>query len=216
MQALLRNMLISALLLGLFAIAGSAIVAVTYDLTDETIAENERLYLLNSLHIIIDKSEHDNDLFGDSIQVIEPDLLGSKKPQTVYRARKTGVPVAAVFTTVAPDGYNGDIHLLVGIYADGSLAGVRALKHLETPGLGDKIEADRSDWIDSFNGLSLHKPDAKGWAVKKDGGQFDQFTGATITPRAVVKAVHKALLYFQQHRDALFAPLTPDKENNDG
>ena len=206
MKALLRNMLISALLLGLFAIAGTAIVAITYDLTDETITENERLYLLNNLHIILSEDEHDNDLFADTIQLVDPQLLGSKKAQTVYRARKAGQPVAALFTSVAPDGYSGDIHLLVGIYADGRLAGVRALKHLETPGLGDKIEADRSDWIRSFDGRSLQQPESKGWAVKKDGGQFDQFTGATISPRAVVRAVHNTLLYFEQHKAAVFAP----------
>lgn len=208
----MRNMIISALLLALFSIAGTAIVALTFDLTRDTIAENERVYLLNSLHIIIDEDEHDNDLFSDTKQLLAPDLLGSKKAQTVYLARKGGKPVAAVFSSIAPDGYNGNIHLLVGVYADGTLAGVRVLKHLETPGLGDGIEADRSDWIQDFAGLSLSQPDNKGWAVKKDGGRFDQFTGATITPRAVVKAVHNTLLYFRQHRATIFAPATPTEE----
>jgi len=206
MKALMRNMIISALLLGLFAVAGTAIVSLTFDLTRDTIADMEREYLLNSLHIILAENEHDNDLFSDTRQLLAPQQLGSKKPITVYRARKAGKPVAAVFSSVAPDGYNGDIHLLVGVYADGSLAGVRVLKHLETPGLGDRIEADRSDWILGFDGLTLRHPDNKGWAVKKDGGSFDQFTGATITPRAVVKAVHKTLLYFQQNRQMIFAP----------
>jgi electron transport complex protein RnfG len=201
---LMRNMLISALLLGVFAVLGTAIVSYTYDVTAETIADNEREYLLQNLHVIISPDEHNNEIYADTIQVTDPELLGSKSPVTVYRARRDGKPVAAVLTPVAPDGYGGDIHLLVGIYADGTLAGVRVLKHMETPGLGDRIEADRSDWILGFAGKSLADPGPAGWAVKKDGGVFDQFTGATITPRAVVKAVHKTLLYFQAHREQLF------------
>jgi electron transport complex protein RnfG len=204
--SLVRNMIISALLLGIFAVLGTAIVSFTYDVTADTIAGNERDYLLENLHVIISPSQHDNDLYADTIQVTDAELLGSKQPVTVYRARREGRPVAAVLTPIAPDGYGGGIHLLVGIYADGSLAGVRVLKHQETPGLGDRIEADRSDWILGFTGKTLDNPGPEGWAVKKDGGQFDQFTGATITPRAVVKAVHKALLYFQAHREQLFAP----------
>ena len=205
-MSLVRNMIISALLLGIFAVLGTAIVSFTYDVTADTIAGNERDYLLKNLHVIISPSQHDNDLYTDTIQVTDADLLGSKQPVTVYRARREGRPVAAVLTPIAPDGYGGGIRLLVGIYADGSLAGVRVLKHQETPGLGDRIEADRSDWILGFTGKTLDNPGPEGWAVKKDGGQFDQFTGATITPRAVVKAVHKALLYFQAHREQLFAP----------
>jgi len=205
MNKLVRNMLISALLLGIFAVLGTAVVSFTYDVTADTIAANERDYLLNNLHVIISADQYDNEIYSDTIQVTNPTLLGSKSPVTIYRARKGGQPVAAVLTPVAPNGYGGEIHLLVGIYANGSLAGVRVLKHQETPGLGDRIEADRSDWILGFAGKSLDNPDAAGWAVKKDGGRFDQFTGATITPRAVVGAVHNALLYFQAHREEIFA-----------
>ena len=111
---------------------------------------------------------------------------------------------AAVLTAVAPEGYGGGIRLLVAINYDGTLAGVRVLSHHETPGLGDKIEAERSDWILQFEGLSLENPAPRNWRVKKDGGRFDQFTGATITPRAVVAAVYDALVYFEAHREALF------------
>jgi electron transport complex protein RnfG len=202
---LLRNMIISALLLGIFAVLGTAVVSFTYDVTAETIADNEKAYLLQNLHVIISPDEHDNDIYTDTIQVTDPQLLGTPKPITVYRARRGGQPVAVVLTPDAPNGYGGAIQLLVGIYADGTLAGVRVLKHQETPGLGDRIEADRSDWILGFAGKSLDDPGPAGWAVKKDGGRFDQFTGATITPRAVVGAVHNALLYFQAHREQLFA-----------
>jgi len=116
-----------------------------------------------------------------------------------------GKPVAVLATPVAPDGYSGSIKLLVGVYADGTLAGVRVLAHKETPGLGDAIEATRSDWILTFEGKSLNNPPPKAWAVKKDGGAFDQFTGATITPRAVVKAARQFLIYFQQHKEQLLA-----------
>jgi electron transport complex protein RnfG len=122
----------------------------------------------------------------------------------VYRARKYGWPVAVVLAPVAPDGYNGTIRLLVAIKMDGTLAGVRVIQHRETPGLGDAIEAERSDWILGFDGKSLNDPVQEKWKVKRDGGDFDQFTGATITPRAVVKAVNKALLYFRLHGHSLF------------
>jgi electron transport complex protein RnfG len=112
--------------------------------------------------------------------------------------------VAAIFNSVAPDGYNGKIHLLVGVYIDGRLAGVRVVKHAETPGLGDAVEIRKSPWIDDFAGKSLTNPIQERWRVKRDGGDFDQFTGATITPRAVVAAVRNTLLYYQQNADMIF------------
>ena len=129
--------------------------------------------------------------------------LGQRSPQSAYLALKDGAPSALILPVTAPDGYSGAIHLLVGIFADGRLAGVRVLGHKETPGLGDKIELAKSQWIRSFDGKSLSNPGAEGWAVKKDRGEFDQFAGATITPRAVVKAVHGALQYFDAHRAQL-------------
>jgi electron transport complex protein RnfG len=113
--------------------------------------------------------------------------------------------VALVIAAVAPDGYSGSIRLLVGINRDGSLAGVRTLAHRETPGLGDRIEAQRDDWILGFAGKSLDRPALQAWRVKRDGGVFDQFTGATITPRAVVRAVKNSLIYYRDNREALFA-----------
>ncbi len=199
-----RNMVIGALILGLFSVVGTGLVALTYEGTAERIAENERQALLRSLHQLVSPEEHDNDIYADVITVHDKALLGSRDGVNIYRARNAGQPVAAVINSSAPDGYNGTIKLLVGIYYDGSLAGVRVINHRETPGLGDGIEAERSDWILSFNGHSLLNPETDGWKVKKDGGQFDQFTGATITPRAVVKAVYNTLRYYQQHREAIF------------
>lgn len=201
---LYRPVFISAGFLLVFAVIGSGLVAFTFDSTEERIAENQRRALLKSLNQLVPSDRYDNDIFSDTLLVHDPELLGTDKAVSVYRARKGGWPVAAVLAPVAPEGYNGTIRLLVAINLDGTLAGVRVVQHRETPGLGDGIEADRSDWILGFNGKSLSNPVKKGWRVKRDGGQFDQFTGATITPRAVVKAVHKALLYFKLHRQKLF------------
>ncbi|HEX9801962.1 MAG TPA: electron transport complex subunit RsxG [Gammaproteobacteria bacterium] len=205
-------MLVGALILGLFAVAGTGLVALTHDGTAERIAENERQSLLRSLHQIISPDAHDNDIYNDTIAVIDP-LLGTNQPVMVYRARLGKLPVAAVLASIAPDGYAGTIKLLVGINYDGSIAGVRVVSHKETPGLGDAIEAERSDWILGFNGHSLREPQEERWKVKKDGGIFDQFSGATITPRAIVAAVRNTLRYYQNNREALFAA---DEESGNG
>ncbi len=204
MNTLMRQMLISATLLGLFAVLGTGMVALTHEATADRIAANHRARLLKSLHLLVTPDMHDNDLINDMITVTDPEWLGTDKPVRVWRARRQGKPVAVIINAVAPDGYNGRIELLVAIRADGTLLGVRVVGHQETPGLGDAIDANKSDWIHTFDNRSLSNPDRKGWKVKRDGGVFDQFTGATITPRAVVKAVYKTLVYFDAHRDALF------------
>lgn len=214
MEAGARNAALSALLLGLFAAVGTGLVALTHAFTRERIAANERAVLERALHAVMPPSSHDNDLLADRIAVTDPELLGTRRPVTVYRARRGGRPVGVVLTPEAPDGYNGRIRLIVGIYADGTLAGVRVLAHQETPGLGDAIEAEKSDWILGFTGKSLGKPPLERWRVRRDGGDFDQFTGATITPRAVVQAVRNALIYFLRHREALFA--APASGEGDG
>ncbi len=205
-----RSILISAGFLFLFAVLGTGMVAYTYDTTAERIADNERRALLRKLNEVVDTDSYDNDIFTDVILVQSP-LLGTRAPAPVYRARQNGWPVAAVLSPVAPDGYNGAIQLLVGINLEGTVTGVRVLRHQETPGLGDAIEAERSDWIRRFTGKSLNNPDLDGWKVRRDDGEFDQFTGATITPRAVVKAVRNALIYFKANRHQLFAQ-DPEQE----
>jgi electron transport complex protein RnfG len=200
-----RQILVTGLFLYLFAIAGTAFVAFTYQETAERIAENERAALLRRLREIIPPEMHDNDLFHDTIKVRDPALLGTDDPVTVYRVRKHGRPIAVVLTAVAPDGYSGSIKLLIGILFDGTVVGVRVVAHHETPGLGDAIEVERSDWIIRLSGRSLSNPAPERWKVKRDGGVFDQFTGATITPRAVVNAVRLALVYFSRNQEQLFA-----------
>lgn len=199
-----RSMLKNALVLGLFAIATVGLVAVLQQATAGRIANAEREAQVRALSEILPQGSYDNHLLDNSIQ-LHDQLLGSKSPQTAYIALKDGKPSAVILRATAPDGYSGAIHLLIGIQADGRLAGVRVLGHRETPGLGDKIELAKSAWIRSFDGKSLSNPGEDGWAVKKDRGEFDQFAGATITPRAVVKAVHKALQYFDANQEQLFA-----------
>lgn len=201
-----RQIIITTIILLLFAIAGTTLVAYTFEKTRDQIAANERATLLRKLHRLIPADQHDNVLLEDTITARDEALLGSEEPVMVYRARRNGEPVALVIAAIAPDGYSGSIKLLVGINVDGTLSGVRVIAHRETPGLGDAIDENRSDWIYIFDGKSLQAPDVGRWAVKKDGGDFDQLTGATITPRAVVKAARNALLYYQDHQEALFAP----------
>lgn len=195
-----------------FAVFGALLVAITWDATEERIAENERAFLLRTLADVLPEGGYDNAVHEDFITVIDAELLGVAAPVPIYRARRRNQPVAVVLTPVAPGGYSGPIRLLVGIMADGSISGVRVVSHRETPGLGDKIEVERDDWILDFDGRSLGQPPRQRWTVRRDGGEFDQFTGATITARAVVSAVRDALIYFEEHRDELFATPTGAEE----
>jgi len=195
--------LIAGLILGAFAAGGVGLVAVTHELTKERIAANEREAVLRTLKVIIPHERMDNDPLEDRSEVSDPDLLGTETTH-VYRIRSGGKPLALVLDPVVPNGYAGPIHLLVSVLADGTLGGVRVLSDRETPGLGDKIEIAKSNWVLGFNGKSLGNPPVEKWKVKRDGGVFDQFAGATITPRAVVKAVKNTLLYVRQQGPALY------------
>ncbi len=210
----IKNIVTTASLLTLFAVTGAALVGVTFIQTEDDIKYNEKLTLLRKLNNIIPAESYDNDLLLDSIIIKPSRLLSTKEESLAYRARKNSQNVAVVFSSIAPGGYNGSIHLLVGVKTDGTLSGVRVVKHRETPGLGDVVESSRSNWILGFNDKSLSNPDDKGWKVKRDGGIFDQFTGATITPRAVVNAVHNALLYFEKNQQMLFSVNTDQTEAN--
>ncbi|GAB4294781.1 MAG: electron transport complex subunit RsxG [Methylophaga sp.] len=205
MMDLQKHIVRVALLLGLFAVVATTLVALTERNTREQIKENQRQALLNGINALIPHDKYNNDILKDTLLLPATEMLGTDKPTKVYRARQDGKPVAVVLTVIASNGYSGKIHMLVGLYHSGELAGVRVIEHKETPGLGDKIDAQKDDWILQFQGLSLENPPPSRWRVKKDGGEFDQFTGATITPRAVVGAVKKALDYFHNHRDELFA-----------
>ena len=204
MKTILRSMGMAALILTGFSGVGAGLVAVTYNGTKDIIAEAQRAALEASLNQLVPVDRYDNRVVEDTIKVVAPEWLGTDQPVTIYRARKNGQPVALFATPYALDGYSGPIQLLIGVYADGTLAGVRVLAHKETPGLGDAIEEKRSPWILAFTGKSLGNPPLERWKVKKDSGTFDQFTGATITPRAVVKATGRFLEYVQSHQESLF------------
>lgn len=200
-----RSILRSGLLLGLIAVGGVALLSGVHLLTRERIAQQELRVLKERLNQVLPAELYDNDPRGDVLILQRQDFFLHRDPVRVFRARLASQPVAAIMEVTAPDGYHGDIKLLVGILHDGTVTGVRVIAHKETPGLGDPIEARRSDWIDSFRGRSLQDPEPKGWAVRKDGGEFDQFTGATITPRAVVEAVQRALEFHDGNLEELYA-----------
>lgn len=203
-----RSVLKNSLVLALFAAVTVAVVAITQQSTESRIAEAERQAQIRTLGEILPAHSYDNALL-DNVIYLNESLLGHRQDTPAYLASANGLPAAVILQANAPDGYSGTISLLIGIMADGTLSGVRVIRHKETPGLGDQIELAKSPWIKSFTGKSLTNPEESGWAVKKDHGDFDQFAGATITPRAVVTAVHKALQYFDKYHTELFAHLTP-------
>lgn len=188
-----------------FTVIGTAVLAFTYNLTHELIAKTEDEARLKLINQVAPATLYDNDLLQDSLAIAPDALLGNEETMPVYRGRLQGQPSLLVLEAVAPDGYSGKIKLLLAINSSGAILGVRVVNHKETPGLGDYIEIARNKWITLFNGTSHQRLQEADWKVKKDGGQFDYMAGATVTPRAVVKAVHKALHYFEENRDTLFA-----------
>ncbi|WP_421419507.1 electron transport complex subunit RsxG [Pseudoalteromonas lipolytica] len=187
-----------------FALLTTGAVALTHSLTAERISEQEKKQLAEQLQQVLDAHHYDNQLYKDCV-IITDERLGPRPDQVIYRAYKNDEPYALVMRHVTPSGYSGDINLLTAVFANGDIAGVRVTKHEETPGLGDKVEIKKSDWITLFKGQNVLGDDDTRWAVKKDGGQFDQFTGATITPRAVVGSVKNAVLFAKAEFDNLFA-----------
>lgn len=200
---LVKIMVKNSLSLGLFSVFTVGLIALTYVFTYERIISQVRIYEAKALMEILPQNIHDNVLLDTAIMLEPSKLLSTKKQRKAFVAFRHNDPVAVILPTIAPDGYNGHIELLVGINSNGVLVGVRVVTHRETPGLGDKIETKISDWVLSFTGKSLRSLKTEAWAVKKDGGEFDQFTGATITPRAVVASVYRALEYFKENQDYL-------------
>ena len=204
---------LTAMNLLVFTVIGTAILAVTYSQTHDRIAQSELAEKLKLISQLVPQTEFDNDIVHDTQNIAPDPLLGTDKPTLAYRARRAGQPVAVVLEAIAPDGYSGKINLIIAIHPDGTVGGVRVVAHKETPGLGDYIDITHSNWIKGFDGKSAGKDGD--WKVKKDGGQFDYMAGATITPRAVVKAVHHALQYYAKNQAALFAvPATPVRRDS--
>jgi electron transport complex protein RnfG len=198
----------------LFAVASTALLAWTYGLTRDTIARSVENEKLKRIAQIVPITTYDNDIMKDTVSLAADKLLGYDETAVAYLGYLNNQPSIAVLQAIAPDGYGGKIYLIIAVHRDGSISGVRVVSHQETPGLGDYIDIARSNWIAGFNGASLENRKAGEWKVKKDGGTFDYMAGATITPRAIVKAVHKALQYYTQHRDELFVagPASPSEE----
>jgi electron transport complex protein RnfG len=198
-QSITRN----SLLLALFALATALLLAGSYLLTKDRIAESIRKAEEKALLQIVPRERHDNSMLDDTLTLNKGEL-GLRQDKRIYLARQGDEVVAAIIPATARDGYSGDIDLVVGVNADGSVAGVRILAHKETPGLGDAVDLKKSGWVLEFNGRSLENPEPNGRAVKKDKGVFDSFTGATITPRAVVAATRRVLEYAETNATTLY------------
>ena len=215
---ILQSVRQNALALALFALITALVLSSVNNVTADRIANAERLVAQKALLEIVPPDRHDNDLLMDTRPIPEQfwPLLGLDESADIYIARSTGIPIAAIIPSISRDGYSGDIAMIVGVNVDGSIAGARVVDHRETPGLGDKIELRKSQWILDFDGRSLKNTATSAWAVKKNGGEFDQFTGATITPRAVINQLVSTLNYFEQDKSRLLnldqPPLTQSQK----
>lgn len=198
------SLVLTALAAAAIAAGGFYAVSSAYDWSAGRIAANERARIVARLNSVLEPELRDRDLTTTLLAVTDPELLGSTDPIDVFVLTDRGAPMAVVFATVAPHGYNAAIDLLVGVSPIGTVTGVRAVRHRETKGLGDAIETTKSDWILQFDHKALTAPPTQLWAIDQDDGEFDSISGATVTSRAVVAAVKNTLLYFAQHRDELY------------
>ncbi|MDI1275947.1 electron transport complex subunit RsxG [Methylobacter sp.] len=189
-----------------FALIASVLLGVTNCSTEGTIQRRLDEDLKKSLEEVVPAALYDNDVLQDTLTIPSAEYNIGINETTVYIAKKSGQVSAVCFKFTAPDGYSGAINMIMGIDRDGNILGVRVLSHKETPGLGDKIEVAKSDWILKFVGRSLDNLAPAKWAVKKDGGEFDQFAGATITPRKSVQAIYRGLQLFKAHQEQLINP----------
>lgn len=193
------------LVLAAFALVSTGLISITFTSTQDQIEQQKVQKRLAILNEIVPTGSYNNDIQHDCAEFTSNELLGSDEPHKIYRGRMDSQPSAVAIETSAPNGYGGKIDLIVGISAQNIITGVRALQHKETPGLGDKIELRISEWIRVFTGKTVEQTEQSNWKVKKDGGQFDQFTGATITPRAVVSAVKNTAEFYKQHQANIYA-----------
>jgi electron transport complex protein RnfG len=198
------------------AFAAALIVSGAHEFSRERIDFNERQRLLLSLDSVLSPSLDAANLEAVRLEVVDRELLGSENAVDVFVMQRDREPVAVIFASIAPDGYNAEIQLLVGLSPAGRITGVRVVAHRETPGLGDAIEVEKSDWIRQFSGRQLGDPPLENWAVDKDGGVFDSLTGATVTPRAVVAAIKNTLLYFDANKERVFERAVQLSAEGDG
>lgn len=212
LETIFKHTAKTALTLVAFSLCFTALMAAVYQVTKEPIAKSEAAARIALFQQVVTQDKYDNEVLKDTINIAPSNLLGNKKPTIANIARMGNEPVAVILEAIAHDGYSDKIKLLVAINQDGSISGVRVLTHTETPGLGDYIDIAKANWIKLFDGESLQKSSSGRWKVKKDGGTFDYRAGATITPRAVVKTVQKALQYYEQNKKTLLAPKSLQKE----
>jgi electron transport complex protein RnfG len=207
-----RGILSTGMTLAVIAGICTSLVTATYRLTEERIAANEKALLEQSLQPALAGLVYDSDVIESRLVLQPPHELPGNSPAIIYRVFAQEQPVAALFVVTARDGFSGPIRILLGVDAAGMVTGVRVVQHRETPGLGDKIEASRSDWVYQFDGRSMGDPQVSGWSLKTDGGEFDQLTGASITPRAVIAAIRETLIYYDTNRDYVFAAAATEAE----
>lgn len=193
----------NALILTAFAAVCTLLVSATYVATRPIIAHQAQLNILNQLKQVLEPELYDN-VPVENCALVSDTLITGGPQKTIYRATLNGEPSVVIIQTETKQGYNGLIEIMASVTADGTVKGVRILSHQETPGLGDKVELAKSNWVLSFNNQHVQEAQDRNWFVKKDGGKFDQFTGATITPRAVVNQLRQAVWYTQQNFAALF------------
>ena len=199
-----QSVMNTGLTLAIIAAICTALVATTYRMTEERIAANDKALLEQSLQPVLAGVFYNSSVSESRLVIPPPHGLPGNDAAIIYRVFAEDEPVAALFAVTARDGFSGPIRILVGVGVDGTVTGVRILQHRETPGLGDKIESARSDWVLQFAGHKLGDPVIAGWAIGNDGGEFDQLTGASVTPRAVIKAIRDTLVYFDSNRDEIF------------
>jgi len=206
-------MLKTLLTLGLIGLLAAALLSSVHLATRDRIASEQQRQALATLNQLVPESGYDNELIEDRFSAW---ISGLSSPSTIYRARMESEPVALLADVTTPDGYSGDIRLLVGIEPDGEVIGVRILEHRETPGLGDKIELKRTDWLRQFTGKSLGAPPAQAWAADRRGGAFDTLSSATITSAAVIEAVRNVLAWYSANRDNAFELEAQSSASNSG
>ncbi|TDT43086.1 electron transport complex protein RnfG [Halospina denitrificans] len=212
MNALARAMLNNAIGLGLFAAITAGAIGVTQVLTQERIEEQESEARYKALREVIPEDNYTNTLGTNTIELPDNEELGTEAGDEAFLALKDDRVTGVILPVTAPDGYSGDIDLILGITPEGKLTGVRVTQHAETPGLGDAIETSKSDWILDFKGHSLDNPPPDEWHVAPDGGRFDALSGATITSRAVVRAVFRGLVFFEDNQDKFLNETAPKAE----
>ncbi len=202
----------SGITLAVIAAVCTALVALTYQLTHDRITANEQAWLEQSLQPALSGLFFDSGVSESKITIPAPHELPGSEDAVIYRVFSGDSPVAALFVVSARDGYAGAIRLLVGIDIDGAVTGIHVLAHRETPGLGDQIESTKSDWVQQFSGRSLGDPETNGWKIRRDGGEFDQLTGASVTPRAIIKAIKETMIYFDANSVVVFAAAADEQE----